>query len=148
MTGPGRKRRDPLRRLLVVVLIAAAVWAAGCAPSSATRVGDQAIAHAFSAHASAVEVQGRGVVDRILADDAQGSRHQRFIVRLASGQTLLISHNIDIAPRLAPLHVGDVVTFRGEYIWNDQGGVVHWTHHDPSGEHEPGWLKRGDTVVQ
>jgi hypothetical protein len=138
-----------MRRLILVLLAAAAaLCAAGCAASPATLVGDKAIGHAFSSHESGVEVQGGGVVDRVLPDDTRGSRHQRFIVRLASGQTLLVSHNIDIAPRLAPLDAGDRVKFRGEYVWNDQGGLVHWTHHDPSGEHEAGWLKRGATVVE
>jgi hypothetical protein len=138
-----------MRRSLAVLFVAAALCIAGCAASRpAIGVGDQAIAQAFSSHASAVEVQGSGVVDRVLPDDTQGSRHQRFIVRLASGQTLLISHNVDVAPRLAPLRAGDKVRFRGEYIWNDQGGLVHWTHHDPSGEHVAGWLKRGSTVAQ
>lgn len=43
---------------------------------------------------------GEGVVDRALSDDNDGSRHQRFILRLASGQTLLIAHNIDISLRI------------------------------------------------
>lgn len=54
---------------------------------------------------------------RVLADDLDGSRHQRFIVELSSGQTLLISHNIDVAPRIDGLNVGDSVRFNGEYVW-------------------------------
>ncbi len=55
----------------------------------------------------------------------------RFILQLGSGQTLLISHNIDLAPRLTALREGDVVAFNGEYEWSATGGVVHWTHRDP-----------------
>jgi hypothetical protein len=80
-------------------------------------------------------------VERVLADDDDGSRHQRFIVRLASGQTLLIAHNIDVAPRVADLARGDSVAFAGIYEPNDKGGVVHWTHHDPSGRHTGGWVE-------
>ena len=87
-------------------------------------------------------------VTRILSDDAQGSRHQRFIVRLSSGQTVLVAHNIDLAPRVPGLKVGDIVEFSGEFEWNDKGGVVHWTHHDPSGSHPGGWLKHGGRVFQ
>jgi len=89
------------------------------------------------------QVSGSGTVTRILSDDDRGDRHQRFIIRLPSGQTLLVAHNIDLAPRVAPLAVGDVVEFSGEYASNDKGGVVHWTHHDPAGRHPGGWLKRG-----
>ncbi len=53
------------------------------------------------------QVTGGGVVDKILADDNDGGRHQRFILRLGSGQTLLVAHNIDIAPRLPSLAAGD-----------------------------------------
>ena len=77
---------------------------------------------------------------RILPDDLDGARHQRFIVQLASGQTLLFAHNIDIAPRIDELKVDDSVRFSGEYVWNAKGGVVHWTHHDPQGRHVAGWV--------
>jgi len=82
-----------------------------------------------------------GIVERVLPDDNSGSRHQRFIVRLASGQTLLIAHNIDLAPRVADLARGDSVSFSGIYETNDKGGVVHWTHRDPSGRHAAGWIE-------
>lgn len=90
--------------------------------------------------------QGSGSVVRILPDDNDGSRHQRFILRLASGRTLLIAHNIDLAPRIGGIREGDRVEFYGEYRSNDRGGVIHWTHHDPQGRHPGGWLRhRGRT---
>ena len=84
----------------------------------------------------------------MLADDDDGARHQRFILRLDSGQTLLVAHNIDIAPRVEGLAAGDVVAFRGVYEWNAEGGTVHWTHRDPGGTHAPGWLRRDGRVYE
>jgi hypothetical protein len=84
----------------------------------------------------------------VLSDDNDGSRHQRFVVALASGQTLLISHNIDLAPRVVGLRKGDVVSFSGEYEWNAEGGVIHWTHHDPRKRHPAGWIKHDGKVYQ
>jgi hypothetical protein len=92
------------------------------------------------------QAKGSGTVVRILSDDNDGSRHQRFILRLASGRTLLIAHNIDLAPRIDGLRSGDTVEFHGEFRVNPQGGVIHWTHHDPQGRHPGGWLRhRGKT---
>lgn len=81
-------------------------------------------------------------------DDTNGSRHQRLILRLASGQTLLIAHNIDIAPRIAALKSGDPIAFYGQYEWNAEGGVIHWTHRDPNGQHVAGWLKHNGMIYQ
>ncbi len=108
---------------------------------TASLAGDSVIARAFANRSSDIQVEGEGMVIRLLSDDLNGSRHQRFIVQLASGQTLLISHNIDIAPRIDGLEVGDSVRFNGEYVWNAKGGVIHWTHHDPKARHVTGWIK-------
>jgi len=117
----------------------------GASPSPAIEVatgvgGDDTIGRAFASGRSEVQVEGEGTVIRLLPDDLEGPRHQRFILQLASGQTLLMAHNIDIAPRIDGLKTGDSVRFSGEYVWNAKGGVVHWTHHDPEGKHAGGWL--------
>jgi cold shock CspA family protein len=116
--------------------------------TSTSSAADKAISNAYQAEQSGVQVGGEGVVDRVLSDDDDGSRHQRFILRLASGQTLLIAHNIDIAPRIEALRSGDRVAFYGQYEWNEEGGVIHWTHHDPNGQHVSGWLKYNGIVYQ
>ena len=106
-----------------------------------------AVAEAFRTHRSNVEVETGGRVLRVLPDDHEGSRHQRFLVRVAGGISLLVAHNIDLAPRV-PVAPGDSVELRGEYEWNDRGGVIHWTHHDPDGRREGGWIRHGGRLYQ
>lgn len=125
--------------LLLVALIA------GCGQLSPSG-GD--VERAFNTHATDVQVNGEGTVLRVLADVRSGAPHQRSIVSLASGRTVLIQHNIDVAKRIDDLKVGDTVSFSGEYIWNDQGGLVHWMHHDPAGRHTGGWLKHNGRIYQ
>ena len=105
--------------------------------------GDSVLGRALRSRTSDIQVSGSGRVVKVLSDDRQGSKHQRFILKLGSGQTLLVAHNIDLAPRINSLRVGDAVDFYGEYEWNSKGGVIHWTHHDPPGgsSHKGGWLK-------
>ena len=110
--------------------------------------GDSVLEEAFKQRQSDLQVQGRGEIVKVLADDNSGSRHQRFILQLNSGRTLLIAHNIDLAPRISSLNSGDTVEFYGEYEWNSQGGVIHWTHHDPQGRHVSGWLKHNGKTYQ
>jgi Protein of unknown function (DUF3465) len=112
------------------------------AQAAESRTGDDSsIGRAFASGTSYIRVEGEGTVIRLLPDDLDGLRHQRFVIQLASGQTLLVAHNIDVAPRIEGLKVGDSVRFNGEYVWNEKGGVIHWTHHDPEGRHVAGWLK-------
>lgn len=82
----------------------------------------------------------QGSVIKNLKDDNEGDRHQKFLVQVANDLTLLVSHNIDVASRV-PVREGDVVKVQGEYVWNNRGGVIHWTHHDPKGRKAGGWIE-------
>ncbi|MFP2768885.1 DUF3465 domain-containing protein [Oceanisphaera sp. KMM 10153] len=115
---------------------------------STGQTAENPLALAYRNRQSDVQVEGRGRVVRLLADDDKGARHQRFLLSLPGGQTLLIAHNIDLAPRIDGLKVGDTVAFYGEYEWNNKGGVVHWTHHDPGGRHPGGWLKHNGQLYR
>ncbi|MBA2492675.1 MAG: DUF3465 domain-containing protein [Gammaproteobacteria bacterium] len=145
-----------MKKFLLVVAIAAATTVGflqsgvlpqyeAVAPASNS---DQAFADALENHSSGLQIEGHGIVTRILSDDLDGSRHQRFIVELGSGQSLLVVHNIDLAPRVAALKEGDEVTFYGEYEWTSQGGLIHWTHHDPDASHADGWIEHDGETYQ
>ncbi|MDF2181085.1 DUF3465 domain-containing protein [Neptuniibacter sp. CAU 1671] len=117
-------------------------------PVATTGQQDEPFERAFREQISNLQLRGEGRVTRLLPDDTDGSRHQKFILQLTSGQTLLVSHNIDLAPRIPDLSPGDTVEFYGEYEWNAKGGVIHWTHHDPGNRHPDGWLKHRGTLYQ
>ena len=108
-------------------------------PSPGQSSGEDDLASLIRARRSGVVVESTGVVTKTLPDDSDGSRHQRFIVRVGD-ETVLIAHNIDLATRV-PLKAGDEVRFRGEFEWNDRGGVIHWTHHDPARRRAGGWIE-------
>lgn len=144
-----------MKKILVLLVAVALMYALGLIQEQGTSIPETSsssqdstvlLEAAFNNQQSDIQVQGQGRVVRILRDDNDGSRHQRFILELDSGQALLIAHNIDLAPRLDDLKKGDTVAFFGEYEWNSKGGVIHWTHNDPKHRHIDGWLKhRGRT---
>lgn len=113
--------------------------------SQATNV---ALEKAYLNRQSNVQIRGSGVVIKLLRDDNNGSKHQKFILKTNTNQTLLVAHNIDLAPRINGLQVGDIVEFYGEYEWNQKGGIIHWTHHDPNHRHTGGWLKHNGKTYQ
>lgn len=144
-----------MKKIILALAIIAAIYAGLGQPDGRLSLGGitrpegiDVITQALNKRQSGVQVMGEGVVQTLLSDDNQGSRHQRFILRLASGQTVLVAHNIDLAARIASIRTGDTVEFHGVYEWNDKGGVVHWTHHDPAGRHTAGWLKHGGRTYQ
>ena len=112
-----------------------------CLLFNVTNASNLDINKAYQSKQSDVQVQGIGKVIKVLKDDTKGSRHQKFLLKLPSNLTLLVAHNIDLSRRVADINVGDSVEFYGEYEWNDRGGVLHWTHHDPQAKHVDGWLK-------
>ena len=110
-------------------------------PSTNLVIDDQQkIMQAYQQQRSNIQVQAQGTIKAILPDDNQGSRHQKMILQFENGLTVLIAHNIDLAPKIEGLKKGDKVEFYGEYEYTDQGGVVHWTHHDPAARHQDGYI--------
>jgi hypothetical protein len=149
-----------LRRALVALLVAATLAFAsrfashGAAPAASpalptptlpaadapgSSTGADPVLAAFRARRSDVEVETAAKVMRVLKDDEKGSRHERFLIRVADTLTVLVAHNIDLSPRI-PLLAGDSVRLRGEYEWDERGGVIHWTHRDPRGRRAGGWI--------
>jgi hypothetical protein len=125
-----------MKKLILISLILLAALYFGFAQNKSVSIlnivetihsSDNIIESAFKNKSNNLQVEGQGVVIKILPDDLSGTRHQRFIVRLNSGQTLLIAHNIDLAPRLISLRKGDNIFFYGVYEWNSKGGTVSMT---------------------
>ena len=102
--------------------------------------GGAAIVDAFEKKQSDFFVEATGIVKRLLPDDDDGAKHQNFIVAVTDDHTVKVSHNTDIADPI-PLKEGDTIKFRGEYVWNEFGGVIHWTHRDLNGRKAGGWIE-------
>lgn len=118
-------------------------------PSTNLVIDDQQkIMQAYQQQRSNIQVQAQGTIKAILPDDNHGSRHQKMILQLENGLTVLIAHNIDLAPKIEGLKKGDKVEVYGEYEYSPKGGVIHWTHHDPQGKHIDGWLKYQGRMYQ
>jgi hypothetical protein len=166
MRGPGKGMNRQLGQIMVVLagVLAAAFYFAqpsgeagnagqGVEAESPRIVADivepapapvraaGAAKQAFTARDSGRMLEVSGTVERILPDDRDGSPHQRFIIRTDDGISLLIAHNLDLAPRLDGLREGEGIRARGEYEWNEKGGLMHWTHPDPAGRHPPGFIE-------
>ena len=63
----------------------------------------------FSKRDTGTWIEVKGFIRRLLSDDDDGSRHQRFIIDIGNRITLLVAHNIDLAKRV-PVGMG---TFGG-----------------------------------
>ena len=97
------------------------------------------------------EIMLDGSVQRVLGvRSGRSGRHEGFYLSAAVPQSgrmpaVKVEDNIDITG-YTPLHAGDRVQLKGQYECND--GVVHWTHHDPSGRHAAGYIRVNGTIFQ
>ena len=109
--------------------------------------GERVVDRAYAQKRSDIWLQARGRIVKMLPDDRnpEGGRHQKMLVALKSGLTIKVVHNYDIAKKI-PAREGDEIEFRGEYEYYNKGGTIHWTHHDPGGYHDGGWIKHKGTT--
>lgn len=107
-----------------------------------TPVGGDQLDELFKQEKTLIWVEGTGKVVRILADDTDGDKHQKFLMKNSDGHEVMVAHNIDLSPR-AQVKEGDTISYRGEYIWTDRGGKVHFTHKPKYGGFRGGWIEVG-----
>ncbi len=135
------------KSLYLIILLVLAYASERFSAETSVPENTPSVQTAYAQQRSDVQIKQSDKVLKILPDDLKGSKHQRFILQTGP-QSILVAHNIDLAPRINPIKVGDTVEFYGEYEWNKKGGVIHWTHHDPAGRHIDGWLKHGGKTYQ
>lgn len=148
--GQRSRANSLLRNLVLVVVLAWAGWqyfqdqgTFQNLPAPTSESNNQALKQAFHRQQSDIWLIVEGRVKRVLRDDNEGSRHQRFILETEPNLTILVAHNIDLAESV-PLKSGDHIRLRGEYEWNPKGGVIHWTHRDPGRRHAGGWIEHNN----
>ncbi|MDQ2741625.1 MAG: DUF3465 domain-containing protein [Chloroflexota bacterium] len=109
----------------------------------ASRVGCASVAAAYHDHRAFLWLTVAARVAHVLPDSFGRYQHQRFLMRCPTGQHILIVNDVTVGQRV-PIKPGDRVAAHGEYIWNRQGGLIHFTHSSAGGEQ--GWILRGDHI--
>jgi hypothetical protein len=131
-------------RLLSVLLSVAAISSTAHAYYQASG-NDSAIVSAMESHRRVDFVEGSDMeVIQVLPDDTNGNQHQKWVVRLSNGKTMQAVYNSDMCPRV-PVQVGDRVAMGGMFLWTNQGGLLHWLHHDPRGNRPDGYVMLNGT---
>lgn len=110
--------------------------------SNRIKNGGKIIAAAHAAKRTEFFVKFHCRVVALLPDDLDGSRHQRFLVRTSTGLTLLVAHNIDLSARVKGLKKSTPLVIHGEYIWNEEGGIIHKTHDAMNSRDPDGWIRK------
>jgi hypothetical protein len=108
-------------------------------PGAIEPTDDHEIVQAQTSNLVNAEVKGLAVVKKLLHDDVVAPRHQKFLLELTNGTTILVAHNTDVAPQV-PIQEGDQLVICGSFIYNAKGGLIHWTHHSTSPRHQGGYI--------
>jgi len=128
-------------RLFLALL--AGLTACASPATTGNAADNAAVYNAWLQKRSYVEVTAAGSVARVLGTRPGPSGvHTQFLVHLGAGGnglTVRIADNVDMTGRLQ-IAPGDSVVVRGEYIYDPRGGLIHWTHRDPRGRHEAGYV--------
>jgi hypothetical protein len=111
---------------------------------------NQAVCAAYSAQSPKREVIAAGTVTRILGSRRGPSgTHEGFLLKLRGGcdLTVRVETNTDLTGPV-PISNDEMVVVKGEYVYYSLGGVLHWTHHDPRGHHEGGYVYADGKMYQ
>jgi hypothetical protein len=120
----------------------------GCAGTA--NPNDAAVCEALRTGRSHQEVVADGKVVRELGvAPGRVSPHEGFLMQLSSGCSVVVrvEANTDFTGTF-PVAAGEGVVVKGEYEYYPRGGVIHWTHRDPRGRHENGYIQIGGRIYE
>jgi Protein of unknown function (DUF3465) len=137
MAGRKHSRIIGVIAIALVLVALALLWHSR--PGYEVRSGFTVIEDAYRYRQTGFMAEVDGTVARILMDDQEDQRNQKFTIRLTNGQMLLVIHDQEAAGRV-PVSVGDRVLVRGEYVWTETGGTLRYTQHDYSPRRLHGWI--------
>jgi hypothetical protein len=127
------------RRHLLAAAAVAVVVSSVLACGGRETPDDQAFHQDVVSAASGAEVTFDATVS---TEPAESGGHERFRVKAATGESLEVDHNTDLATYV-PVHAGDAIVIHGQ-LYIDPGPRVgiHCTHaHTSSGCPNPGWIE-------
>ena len=126
------------------VLLLAALVAVACAGRETP--DDQALHQDIVNAANGAEVTFDATVSN---DPVESGGHERFEVKVPTGEMLEVDHNTTLAPAV-PAHAGDHVVIHGRLFIDPGPRIgVHCTHaHTSSGCPSPGWIMLGDNYYE
>lgn len=117
--------------------VASQVWQA---PSSYNaEPGFRVLADAYVNKKSGMMAEVQGQVTRLIMDEDESAREQKFVIHAISGQSLMVTHDLSRSDRV-PVATGDEVIVRGEYVWTEPGGMLIWTTRDSGSGDRHGWI--------
>jgi hypothetical protein len=104
---------------------------------------DQTLHQDILTNASGAEVTFDATV---VSDPVNAGDHERFVVKVPTGETLEVDHNFKLATYV-PIHAGDHLVIHGKlYIDPGPRYGVHCTHaHTSGGCPVPGWIEFNST---
>ena len=128
-------------KLIAFVAVAAFLgWKWHSLPGYKLDGGEAVVEKAFYDRQSDLMVEVTGTVFQMASQNASNAGYQEFRMKLPSGQLLTIVHENKKGQRL-PLEANDTVTVRGQYYWNELGGIIKGTQRDKSMERMHGWIE-------
>lgn len=125
--------------VVLAVLIGVALWWQS-RPGYRIEPGFMTVQDAYRYHQTGMMAEVTGTVARVLLDDKGDPRHQKFIIRMPNGQSLLVLHD-QVSGDRVPVKVDDTVLVRGEYQWTETGGTLRFTQRDYSPRRMHGWIE-------
>ena len=72
----------------------------------------------------------------ILPPGNASNPHEKIIVLIGKVKIMIV-HNLNLAPNVS-IAQGETITFCGTY--QPDYGILNWTHFDPQGQHDNGFL--------